>query len=58
MKKDKYLVALPTFKGGKGFCHPTILVSASSEEEAKETALRLSKERFVGDAKIVDYVLF
>lgn len=51
----KYLVALPTFKGEKGFCHPTILVSAESENKAAEKAARLKPSSNIGDIKEVNY---
>ncbi len=47
----KYLVALPSFAGAKGFCHQTILVSAENEDEAYSTARRLSPGKNLGDIK-------
>jgi hypothetical protein len=54
-KKQKYLVALPTFRGSKGFNHPTILVSATSIEDAKDLVKHLRPGHFIGDIKIVNY---
>jgi len=51
---SNYLIALPCFRGAKGFCHPTILISATSENDAISTAKRLTG-RHIGDIKKVDY---
>ena len=37
-RKKKYLIALPSFPGTKGFNCPTILVSAKNEIEARNIA--------------------
>ena len=54
-KMKKYLIALPAFRGGKGFCHQTILVRANNEAEAISIAMRLRPGRHTGDVKKVDY---
>ncbi len=55
MSKNKYLVALPTFKGSKGFNHPTVLVSAKDETEASVIAKSLKPHSNIGDIKQVNY---
>jgi hypothetical protein len=55
MKKNKYLVALPTFPFSKGFNHKTILVSAIDEEDARILAKILRPHCNIGDIKKVDY---
>lgn len=52
---NKYLIALPAFRGEKGFCHQTILVSAKNEAEAISIAMRLKPGSNIGDVKKVDY---
>ena len=51
----KYLVALPSFRGSKGFCCQTVLVSAKDENEARSTAMYLRPNHYIGDIKEVDY---
>lgn len=52
---NKYLIALPCFRGAKGFCHRTILVSAKSENDAIALARHLRPSDHIGDVKIVAY---
>jgi len=54
MAKKKYLIALPVFRGAKGFCHPTILVSAKDQDDAAHLARHLTG-RNIGDVKEVNY---
>lgn len=49
----KYLVALPSFVGDKGFNHRTILAEGTSEADAKANAKRLSSASHIGDVKQV-----
>lgn len=51
----KYLIALPIFHGGKGFCHETILVSAKSEIDAISLVRHLRPHANIGDIKVVNY---
>ena len=51
----KYLIALPSFRGSKGFCHRTILISANSENEAISIAISLKPHDNIGDVKEVSY---
>jgi len=51
----KYAVALPKKAGSKGFCHPTILVSAINEKEAIEKVYRIKGKVNIGDIKEVNY---
>ncbi len=52
----KYLIALPSFRGDKGFCHQTVLVSAKDEDDARNLAYHLKGNRvYIGDIKEVDY---
>lgn len=51
----KYLIALPAFRHSKGFNHPTILVRAKNETEARTIALHVSVSIFLGDIKEVFY---
>ena len=53
--KSKYLIALPTFRGAKGFNHQTILVSAKDEDDARDIARHLKPHSNIGDIKKVDY---
>ena len=39
--KNKYLVALPCFRGAKGFNHRTVLVSAKDENDARDLVSQL-----------------
>lgn len=52
---NKYLIALPIFRGDKGFNHPTILVSAKDERDAVALARHLRPHAHIGDIKKVDY---
>jgi hypothetical protein len=52
---NKYLIALPIFKGAKGFNHPTILVSAKNEQDAAALARHLRPHDNIGDIKEVNY---
>ena len=51
----KYLIALPTFPGGKGWCHPTTLISALTEEAAIAEAKRRKPGCNIGEVKEVHY---
>jgi hypothetical protein len=51
----KYLVALPCFKGSKGFNHRTILVAAKDERDAVALVRHLKPHDNVGDIKQVNY---
>ena len=51
----KYLIALPTFKGSKGFNHPTILVKALDENDARAIVRHLKPSANIGDIRIVNY---
>lgn len=51
----KYLIALPSFKGDKGFCHQTILVSAKDKNDAISLAMHLKPNRNIGEVKEVNY---
>lgn len=51
----KYLIALPCFKGSKGFCHETILISAKNKIEAIKIVTYLKPNSNIGDIKVVDY---
>ena len=54
--KKKYLIALPSFPNGKGFCHQTILVSAEDENDAINLVFHIKGNRInIGDIKEVDY---
>lgn len=55
MKKRKFLIALPSFRGDKGWNHPTILVSAESENEAIAIAKNKKPKANIGDVKEVFY---
>lgn len=52
---EKYLVALPSFPGSKGFCHQTILVSAKDELDAVSIVRHLKPNRNIGEIKEVNY---
>jgi len=54
-EKKKFLIALPSFRGDKGFCHPTILVSAIDEDDAKALARHLRPRSIIGEVKEVSY---
>ncbi len=58
--KSKYLFALSGWPNPKGFCHRTILVSGTDENDARSAALNILKERgetrvYLGKPKKVDY---
>jgi hypothetical protein len=55
IKKNKYLIALPSFKNSKGFNHPTILVSAINENDAIEIVKHLKPHCNIGEIKKVNY---
>ena len=56
MNKQKYLVALPSFAGFKGFNCPTILVSAKNEADAMKLVRHLRGNNVrIGDIKKVAY---
>ena len=56
MKKKKYLIALPIFPNGKGFNHPTILVSGININDAIDSVYKLKGNNInIGDYKEVDY---
>jgi hypothetical protein len=51
-----FLIALPIFRGEKGFCHPTILVNAKDECDAIHLVFHLKgKHVHIGDIKEVEY---
>lgn len=52
---QKYLIALPCFRGAKGFNHPTILVAAKDENDAIAIARHLRPHAHIGDIKRVNY---
>lgn len=49
----KYLIALPCFRGGKGFNHQTVLVSAKNTQEAVKIARHLKPNANIGCIKEV-----
>lgn len=51
----KFLIALPCFKGSKGFNHKTILVKAKDEEDAVNLVQHLNPHDNIGDIKEVNY---
>lgn len=51
----KYLVALPCFPGGKGWCHRTILVRAKDAKDAISLVRHLRPRDNIGQIKEVDY---
>ena len=55
--KRKFLIALPAFRGQKGFNHRTVLVSAVDEGDAIDRAFHLGVVGLagVGDIKEVFY---
>jgi len=53
--KKKYLVALPVFRGSKGFNHKTILVSAKDENDATALVRHLKPNDNIGKIKEVKY---
>ena len=52
---QKYLIALPCFRGAKGFNHQTILVAAKDQDDAISLARHLRPNANIGDIKIVNY---
>ena len=52
---NKYLIALPSFKGAKGFNHRTILVKTKNENDAIVLARYLRPNDNIGDIKQVNY---
>lgn len=52
---QKYLIALPIFKGGIGFNHPTILVKAVNKSDAISIAKHLKPDCNIGNIKQVNY---
>lgn len=52
---NKYLIALPCFRGAKGFNHLTILVAAKDENDARDLARHLRPHANIGDVKQVNY---
>ena len=48
----QYLFALPVFSGSKGFNHPTILVSAKDERDARALVRYLKPHENIGDMKV------
>ena len=55
IKYKRYLIALPTFKGDKGFNHQTILVRAKDKAEARSLVYYLKGAVNIGDIKQVNY---
>lgn len=55
VNKKKFLIALPTFRGQKGFNCQTILVSGIDEFDAVNLAMHLKPNHNIGDVKEVDY---
>lgn len=53
--KNKYVIALPSFKGDKSFNNQTILISAKNEIEAMSIARELKPHSNIGAIKKVDY---
>lgn len=53
--KRSYLLALPGFRGRKGFNCPTILVSAKDEDDARSIVRHLRPSDHIGDIKQVNY---
>lgn len=56
MTKKKYLVALPCFRGTRGFNCPTILVSSSKGiQDVISIVNHLRPHAYIGDIKKVNY---
>lgn len=53
--KRKFLIALPSFDGSKGFNHPTILVSAYDTNDAISIVKHLKPRDIIGEIKEVNY---
>ena len=51
----RYLIALPCFRGAKGFNHQTILIAAKDENDARTLARHLRPHDNIGEIKIVNY---
>ena len=52
-QKKKFLVALPSFRGSKGFNHRTILVESTDEVDARALVNHLIQPRYIGEIKEV-----
>jgi hypothetical protein len=55
IKYNGYLIALPVFRGDKGFNHKTILVRAKDKEDARSLVYYLKGAVNIGDIKQVNY---
>ena len=55
MMLTKYLIALPCFRGAKGFNHQTILVAAKDERGAVALVRHLRPHANIGEIKRVNY---
>lgn len=53
--KKSYLIALPCFRGSRGFNHQTILVSATDERDAVNLVSHIKGNINIGDIKEVNY---
>ena len=53
LEKKTYLIALPTFRGSKGFNHQTILVRAKGKADAMDLVRHLRGAVNIGDIKEV-----
>ena len=53
IEKKTYLIALPTFRGAKGFNHQTILVRAKGKADAMDLVRHLRGAVNIGDIKEV-----
>tara|TARA_R110000782_G_scaffold241700_1_gene328164 strand:- start:26 stop:196 length:171 start_codon:yes stop_codon:yes gene_type:complete len=51
---NKYLIALPCFRGSKGFNHKTVLVSATDRVDAIKQVRHLKGDVNIGDMKKVE----
>jgi len=47
----QYWIALPCFRGARGFNHPTILVSAKDERDAIDLVRHLRPNSNIGDIR-------
>ena len=52
---NKYLIALPSIQGQKGFNCPTILVAAKDKNDAIAQVRHLRPHDNIGDVKQVNY---
>ena len=50
--KQRYLAALPSLKGSTGFCHRTILVSATDIHDCMSLVRHLRPYDNIGDIKV------